>query len=179
MTIEPIRLPDAAAVETVLATLAPASADRDLAAALGCAFPGFSFTVAAIDDPYWRDARTVLGADGARLGDHRAWIARELDATGGDLTAFWERRRDGAFQFAEWRGCSAFATAATGPGTADFVQIALGRETEWLAGPVVDPHYRPSSVEHLMEPSWVSRDAPTAARPLAGEKATTSSTRRG
>jgi len=168
MTIEPIRLPDAAAVETVLATLAPASADRDLAAALGRAFPGFSFTVAAIDDPYWRDARTVLGADGARLGDHRAWIARELDATGGDLTAFWERRRDGAFQFAEWRGCSAFATAATGPGTADFVQIALGRETEWLAGPVVDPHYRPSSVEHLMEPSWVSRDAPTAARPLAG-----------
>jgi hypothetical protein len=168
MSIEPIRLPDAVSVETVLAGLTPASADRDLAPALSRAFPRFSFAVAIIDDAYGRDARTVLSPDGTRLGDHGAWITRELEAMGGDLTAFWARHRGGGLQFAEWRGASAFATAATGPGTADFVQIALGRETEWVAGPVVDPHYRPFSADRLLEPDWVSRDAAPAAEPLAG-----------
>jgi hypothetical protein len=168
MTAEPVRLPDAASVQTVLGRLKPASADTELAPALSDAFPGFSFAVAAIDDPYWRDSRSVVRAVGIRLGDHRAWIERELAAIGGDLNAFWERHRSGDFMFAEWRGSSVFATASTGPGTADFVQIALGRETEWLAGPIVDPNYRPYSVDDLLEPSWVSRDSFPDQQPLAG-----------
>lgn len=54
MTIEPIRLPDAATVEAVLAGLDPTSADTDLALALTQTFPGFPFTAAAVDDFYWR-----------------------------------------------------------------------------------------------------------------------------
>ncbi|MGX5806386.1 hypothetical protein ACWGS9_35405, partial [Bradyrhizobium sp. Arg314] len=93
MSANPIRLPDAATVETVLAGLDPASADTNLAPALANAFPGFSFTTAGVDDFYWRDASTVLSPDGARRGDHRAWLERELAALGGDLTAFWTRHR--------------------------------------------------------------------------------------
>ncbi|WP_158816045.1 hypothetical protein [Methylocapsa sp. S129] len=168
MSIEPSRLPDAASVETVLAELKPASADLALAPALSRAFPGFSFTVAAIDDAYWRDERTIIDGGRTRLGDHHAWVTRELEAMGGDLTAFWARHRAGDLRFAEWRGASAFATAATGPGTADFVQITLGRESEWRAGPIVDPHYRPNDIEKLLEPTWIARDDQVEADRLAG-----------
>ncbi|RTL94563.1 MAG: hypothetical protein EKK31_30590 [Hyphomicrobiales bacterium] len=153
------RLPDAAAVDGVLAGLDPASADAELAPTVSRTFPGFAFTTAAIDDFYWRgDARTVLAADGTRLGDHRAWVERGLEELDGDLTAFWNRHREGGEKFAEWRGASVFAFAPTGPGVADFVQISLGREVEVLAGPVVDPDYRPYSADDLFDPSWVRRE---------------------
>lgn len=153
------RLPDAAAVDGVLAGLDPASADAELAPTLSRTFPGFAFTTAALDDFYWRgDARTVLAADGARLSDHRAWVERELEECGGDLTAFWNRHRERGEKFAEWRGASVFAYAPTGPGVADFVQISLGREVEVLAGPVVDPDYRPYSADDVLDPSWVRRE---------------------
>lgn len=162
------RLPDAPTVEAVLAGLDPASADSDLAPALSAAFPGFAFLTAVVDDFYWRDARTVLAADGARLGDHREWVARELAASDGDLAALWDRHRNSGLCFAEWRGTAAFAFAPTGPGVADFVQLSLGREIEVLAGPVVDPGYRPGSVDDLLEPSWVKREPATDAAVLAG-----------
>ncbi|MGE0282573.1 MAG: hypothetical protein AB7P20_18445 [Rhizobiaceae bacterium] len=162
------RLPNAATIETVLAGLDPASADTDLAPTLSAAFPGFTFTAAPVDDFYWRDARTVIGADGGRLGDHRAWIEQELADLGGDLTAFWTRHRDSGLKFSEWRGGNVFAFAPTGPGVADFVQISLGREVEVLAGPVVEPDYRPFSADRLFEPSWISREPVTDAPVLAG-----------
>lgn len=46
MSETPIRLPDAATVEAVLAGLDPASADSDLAPALSAVFPGFAFSTA-------------------------------------------------------------------------------------------------------------------------------------
>ncbi|PRD43724.1 hypothetical protein C5748_10800 [Phyllobacterium phragmitis] len=165
----PIRLLDAASVEAVLASLDPASADRDLVPAMTKAFPGFSITASAVDDFYWRgDTRTVLSDDGTRLGDHRAWVENELAALGGDLTAFWNRYRSGANKFTEWRGTSVFAFAPTGRGVADFVQISLGREVEVLAGPVVDPDYRPYSADDLIDPSWVPREPATNAQLLSG-----------
>lgn len=164
----PIRLPDAATVEAVLSGVDPGSADSDLAPALTAAFPGFAFSTAVVDDFYWRDARTVLAGDGARLGDHREWVEREMAAHDGDLTAFWNRHRDSGLRFAEWRGAPVFAFASTGPGVADFVQLSLGREIEVSAGPVVDPDYRPRSVEDLLEPSWVKREPVTDAPVLAG-----------
>ena len=45
MTV-PVRFPDAASLETVLAGLDPASADADLVPALARAFPGFEFSIA-------------------------------------------------------------------------------------------------------------------------------------
>ncbi len=165
----PIRLPDAATVDTVLAGLEPASADADLAPTLSAAFPGFAFTTAPVDDFYWRGAdRTVIGPEGARLGDHDAWVKSELAALGGDLAAFWQRHRDSGTQFAEWRGRAVFAFSPTGPGVADFVQLSLGREIEVLAGAIVDPGYRPWSVDDLFEPSWVKREPVTDAPVLAG-----------
>ncbi|TIR15680.1 MAG: hypothetical protein E5X33_31040 [Mesorhizobium sp.] len=162
------KLPDAATVAGLLAGLDPASADTDLAPALTAEFPGFSFTVAAVDDFFWRDARTVIGTDGRRRGDHRAWVEGQLRELGGDLTAFWNRHRDSGFRFSEWRGTAVFAFAPTGPGVADFVQISLEREHEFLAGPVVDPNYRPYSADDLFEPSWVKREPVTDAKVLAG-----------
>ena len=164
----PTRLPDAASINAVLSRLGPATADADLAPALTRAFPGFVFTAAAVDDAYWRDTRAVLGPDGARLGEHRPWIKAELAAAGGDLRALWERLRTSDLQITEWRGTSVFAFAPTGPGAADYVQIALGRETEWRGGPIVDPHYRPHDVDDLFEPSWVSRDGNAEDDLLAG-----------
>lgn len=169
MSETPIRLPDAATVDTVLKDLDPASADADLAPALSAAFPGFVFSTAPVDDFYWRgDTRTVIGADGARIGDHEEWITAELAALGGDLDAFWNRHRDSGIKFAEWRGATVFAFAQTGPGVADFVQLSLGRETEVLAGPVVEPDYRPFSAERLLEPDWVKREPKTGAPQLSG-----------
>ncbi len=168
MTSEPIRLPAATAVEAVLAALDPQAADAELVPALSHAFPGFAFTAATLDDAYWRDTRTVLGPDGSRLGDHRDWVERELADLGGDLTAFWARHRTSAFRFTEWRGTSVFAVAPTGPGPADFIQISLGREVEYLAGPVVDPDFHPYSADALLEPSWVRREPDTDAPALSG-----------
>lgn len=154
----PLRLPDAAAVETVLAGLDPATADADLAPALSAAFPGFSFSVASIDDFYWRSTgRSVISADGARLGDHREWVERELALVGGDLDAFWQRHRSGEHRVSEWQGNPVAAFASTGPGVADFVQILLGREVEVVAGGVVDPGLRPWHVHEVLDPSWGDR----------------------
>ncbi|RWD87032.1 MAG: hypothetical protein EOS38_19120 [Mesorhizobium sp.] len=165
---KPVRLPDPASVETVLASLEAQSADAELAPALDEAFPGFAFTVATIDDFYWRSPHAVVAADGTRRGDHRAWIESELADLSGDLTAFWHRHRQPGEKFAEWRGASAFAFAPTGPGVADFVQLSLGREIEVLAGPVVDPDYRPYNAEDLLDPSWVRREPDAVAPVLAG-----------
>ena len=68
----PLRLPDAGSIEAVLADLDPASVDDDLLpAALARAFPGFEFSMSRIDDDYWRDTRSVIRPDGARLGELR------------------------------------------------------------------------------------------------------------
>ncbi|MER9273610.1 hypothetical protein [Mesorhizobium sp. M0643] len=165
---KPVRLPDAASVETVLAALQPQSADAELAAALNRAFPGFAFTVARINDPYWCNPHAVVAADDTRRGDHRAWVERALADVGGDLTAFWNRHRESGGKFTEWRGTAVFAFSPTGPGVADFVQLALGRQIEVLAGPVVDPNYRPTSADDLFDPSWVKREPETDAPVLAG-----------
>ncbi|GAA4135503.1 hypothetical protein ACFFTN_13465 [Aminobacter aganoensis] len=89
MRQSPIRLPDATTIKTVLAKLDPVSADADLAPVLSVAFPGFAFSRVPVDDFYWLDAgRTVIDAGGTRLGDHRAWVERELAALGDNLLAF-------------------------------------------------------------------------------------------
>jgi hypothetical protein len=163
------RLPDAATVESLLDGLDPASADTDLAPALTAAFSGFAFSTAAVDDFYWRgDACTVIGAEGARLGDYDGWVKSELAALDGDFSAYWNRHRDSGIKFAEWRGGAVFAFAPTGPGVADFVQISLEREHEFLAGPVVDPNYRPRSGDDLYDPPWIKREPVTDAPVLAG-----------
>lgn len=40
------------------------------------------------------------------------------------------------------------------PASADYIQIALGREIEWRAGPIVNPDYRPWGESELLDPSW-------------------------
>ena len=54
---------------------------------------------------------------------------------GGDIDALWRRLNKTELQITEWRGTSASVFAPTGPAAADYVQIALGRESEWQAGP--------------------------------------------
>jgi hypothetical protein len=66
MTV-PARLPDATSLEAVLAGLDPATADADLVHALAAAFPGLDFSLAQVDDEYWRDTRTVIRPDGTRV----------------------------------------------------------------------------------------------------------------
>jgi hypothetical protein len=58
--------------------------------------------------------------------------------------------------------------APTGPAAADYIQIALGREIEWRAGPIVNPDYRPWSEEELLDPSWPRWDPLPETDRLAG-----------
>lgn len=154
----PARLPDAASLETVLAGLNPASADADLFPALAAALPGFAFGFAPVDDDYWRDTRSVLQPDGTRLGELRPWMTAEIAKDGGDIKAVWSRLKETDLQITEWRGSGAFVSAPTGPGAADYLQIALGREIEWRAGPIVNPDYRPWGESELLDPSWPRTD---------------------
>ena len=124
----PARLPDAASLEAVLAGLDPASADAALLPALAASFPGFEFGFARIDDDYWRDTRSVIRPDGTRLGELRPWMMAELAKDDGDVDALWRRLKETDLQVTEWRGTSAFVFAPTGPGAADYIQIALGRD---------------------------------------------------
>lgn len=155
MENRPTRLPDHASVEAILARL-PAGADEAaLAAALGDGFPGFVFSTVNDDDHYWRVERSVLSADGSRIAEYRPWMEAELAKDGGKVDALWRRLQHTDFQISEWHGNSAYAFASTGPGVADYVQIALGHEVEWCAGPIVDPSHRPWSQDELLDPSWI------------------------
>lgn len=168
MAKPPARLPDASSLEAVLAGLDPVSADAGLIPALAGAFPGFAFAIASIGDEYWRDTRSVIRPDGTRLGELRPWMTAELAKDNGDLAAVWRRLRETDLQITEWRGASAFVSAPTGPGAADYLQIALGREIEWRAGPIVNPDYRPFGELELLDPSWPRHDAVPEADRLAG-----------
>lgn len=164
----PARLPDRASVEAALAALPAGSDEARLAATLTQTFPGFSFSAASIDDPYWRDTRSVLGTDGSRIAELQPWMTTELERHGGDVNAVWTALRDSGLEIAEWQGNAVFAFAPTGPGAADYVQIALGREAELRAGPIVNPDYRPWSAEDLLDPSWLKHDGMTDDRVLSG-----------
>lgn len=164
----PLRLPDPASIEAVLASLDPGSADSDLVPTLTAAFPGFAFSVARIDDDYWRDTRSVMRSGGSRLGELRPWMAAELAKQGGDIRALWNRLKETDLEITEWRGTSAFVSAPTGSGAADYVQIALGRETEWRAGPIVHPQWAPYGVEELCDPSHIRREDAALEHQLAG-----------
>jgi hypothetical protein len=164
----PAKLPDPASVEAILANL-PAGADEAaVAAALNTTFPGFSFSAAPLDDEYWRDTRSVIAADGTRIAEYRPWMEAELARDNGDIGALWRRLKDTQLQISEWHGTSVYAFAPTGPGVADYVQLSLGRETEWLAGPIVNPSSRPWGKEALLDPSWVSHDGICDDNILAG-----------
>jgi hypothetical protein len=164
----PLRLPDATSINAVLAGLEPATADADLVPALAHAFPGFQFSVARIDDDYWRDTRSAIRPDGTRVAELRPWMTGELAKDDGDVDALWQRLKETDLQITEWRGTSVFVFAPTGLGAADYIQIALGRESEWRAGPIVNPDYRPFGEEELFDPSWIRRDALGEADRLVG-----------
>lgn len=157
---DPTRLPNAASLEAVLTRLDPASADEDLVPALTAAFPGFNFDVARTGDNYWRDVRSIIRPDGSRIGELRPWMFAELAKENGDLRALWTRLKEIDLQITEWRGVSAFAFAPTGLGVADYIQIALGREAEWRAGPLVDRRWPPHDIEELVDPS-IQRENPS------------------
>ncbi len=168
MTMPPVRLPDPASLQAAFAGLDAATADSDLLPALAAAFPGFDFSLAQIDDEYWRDARTVIRPDGTRVGELRPWMTAELAKDGRDIRALWTRLKETDLQITEWRGNSAFVFAPTGTGVADYIQIALGREIEWRAGPVVNPDYRPWGEEELLDPSWPPHEGLPDTDRLAG-----------
>lgn len=164
----PTRIPDAKSIASVLDGLAANTADVDLAPALSRAFPGFDFSVVRLGDEYWRDVRFVLSADGSRLGELRPWMTAELNKDGGDIKATWSRLKDSDLKLTEWHGETAFAFASTGPGAADFIQVSLGREIEWLAGPIVDPRWPPFGEEELFDPGWIPHGRFTEHDELAG-----------
>ena len=129
---------------------------------------GFEFGFARIDDDYWRDTRSVIRPDGTRLGELRPWMMAELAKEDGDVDALWRRLKETDLQVTEWRGTSAFVFGADRAGAADYVQIALGREIEWRAGPIVNPDYRPWGEEELLDPSWPRTDQLPDSDRLAG-----------
>lgn len=164
----PTRLPDHTSVEAALARLSAGADEAALAAALTVGFPGFVFSAVNDDDEYWRVERSVLAADGTRIGEYRPWMEAELAKDEGDVGALWSRLQATDLQISEWHGNSLYAFAPTGSGAADYVQISLGREVEWRAGPIVNPSYRPWSELDLLDPSWINHDARSDDKVIAG-----------
>ncbi|UOK73912.1 hypothetical protein [Ancylobacter polymorphus] len=164
----PARLPDRDSVEAVLAALPAGSNEASLAEALMQAFPGFAFSAASVHDQYWRDTRSVLAASGKRIAEYRPWMEAELARDNGDIAKVWRRLQDTDFQISEWQGNSVYAFAPTGSGAADYLQISLGRETEWCAGPIVNPSHRPWGEEELLDPSWIAHDDMSDDKVLGG-----------
>jgi hypothetical protein len=109
MTV-PVRLPDAASLETVLAGLDPASADAEPVPALARALPELELGMARIDDDFWRDTRSMIRSHGTRLGELRPCMA-ELAKENGHIDALWHRLKETDLQITEWRGTSAFVFA--------------------------------------------------------------------
>ncbi|AHY56394.1 hypothetical protein JEY40_03395 [Bradyrhizobium japonicum] len=163
-----MRLPDPASIEAVLARLPTGSDEAALAAALTEAFPGFPFSTSGIDEQYWRDTRSVVAADGTRIAEYRPWMEAELAKDNGDIGALWTRLRESDLQISEWHGNSVYAFAPTGPGAADYVQIRLGLEVEWRAGPIVNPTYRPWGKGELLDPSWITHEDMSDDKVIAG-----------
>ena len=111
MTPSSVRFPDVASIEAVLTGLDPRAADAQLAPALAAAFPSFDFRLVRIDEDYWRDTRSVLQADGSRLGELRPWMTAEIAKDGGHIKAVWQRLKETDLQITEWRGTTAFVFA--------------------------------------------------------------------
>lgn len=162
------RIPEPVSIEAVLDALPVGADEAALAAGLTLAFPDFAFSATSIDDSYWLSDRSVLAADGTRLGALRPWMEAELARHGGNVEAVWKHLLDSDLQISEWHGTNVFAFAPTGSGVADYVQVSVGRETEWRAGPIVDPGSRPYSEEGLWDPSWTRHGEFTAEKVLAG-----------
>jgi hypothetical protein len=137
MNVTPLRLPDAASIQATLAGLDSASADTDRVLALAAAFPGFDFNLVHLDDEYWRDTRSVIRPDRAR---------RRAAATDDGRTHQGRRRYQGHLRLCSDRRS-----------TADYIQIALGREITWRAGSIVNPNYRPWGEDELLDPGWPKR----------------------
>jgi hypothetical protein len=94
----PVRLPDVASIEAVLARLDPASVDADIIPALAAVFPGFDFSLGLVDDHYRRDSRSVIRPDGTRVGELREWMTGELAKDGGNIKALWSRLKKSDLQ---------------------------------------------------------------------------------
>lgn len=110
----------------------------------------------------------MLAPDGSRVAELRPWMTEALARHGGGAKALWTELRGSELQVSEWHGNSAFAFAPTGPGAADYVQISLGREIEWRAGPIVDPTSPPWSENDLLDPAWIKHGEMTEENILAG-----------
>lgn len=97
----------------------------------------------------------------------RMSLARRVGGARRQFTAFWNRHRSADQKIADWRGTSVIAFAPPA-GVADFVQISLGREIEYLARSVVDSGYRLYSADDLFGAAWVRRELVTDAPVVAG-----------
>src|SRR5215471_4130626 len=167
-SISPVRLLDVASIEAVLARLDPASVDADIIPALAAVFPGFDFSLGLVDDHYRRDSRSVVRPDGTRVGELRPWMTAELAKKDGNIKALWSRLKKSDLQTTVWCGTSAYVFAPTGPGAGDYTQIALGRESEFRDGPIVNRESRPRRQEELLDPIWRGWDQPREEDRLVG-----------
>jgi len=92
----------------------------------------------------------------------------ELAKDGGNIKALWSRLKKSDLQTTVWCGTSAYVFAPTGPGAGDYIQIALGRESEFRDGPIVNRESRPRRQEELLDPIWRGWDQPREEDRLVG-----------
>ncbi len=152
----PVRLPDHISVQATLSQLPNGVDAVALADALSHNFPGFTFSIVDIGEQYSREPRSVIAADGTKVAEYRAFVEAELARAGGNVSALWNRLRDSDLRISEWHGDTWYAFASTGRGAADYVQIELGREIEWLAGPIVSASHRPWNEREILDPPWIA-----------------------
>ncbi|MCZ7497309.1 hypothetical protein G6M78_15710 [Agrobacterium tumefaciens] len=166
--IIPARLPDHNSVEATLSSLPSGTDTVVLADALSRDFPGFVFSAVDIGQQYSREPRSVVAADGTRIAEYRPWIGSELTREGGNVGALWNRLQASGLQISQWHGDTCYAFASTGRGAADYVQVELARELEWLVGPIFDRSRQPWSQGEIFDPPWIEYQRGSAATAIAG-----------
>ena len=148
----PVRLPDVASIEAVLARLDPASVDADIIPALAAVFPGFDFSLGLVDDHYRRDSRSVIRPVGTRVGELREWMTGELAKDGGNIKALWSRLKKSDLQTTAWCGSVLTCSLRQGPAPASTSRSRLVGKASG-AGPIVNWESRRRQ-EELLDPIW-------------------------
>lgn len=165
---KPVRLPDPGSVETVLAALEPQSADVELAPALTRPFRASSSPSPPSTIPTGATLTTLslptspasaIIAPGSSMNWPRSAVTSTPSGTG--IVRAGKNSPNGAAPPPP-------PLPRPAPASPTSCRSRSAARSEFLAGAVVDPDYRPRNVDDLFEPTWVLRGSAVETQQLAG-----------
>jgi hypothetical protein len=134
-----------------------------LARELGKAVPQLAFREVLVRGGWYRLGGVVDAAGRHVADDLEKWVEAELAARDDDLGALCDDYADSGLTATRLSGRTHYLVAATGYGTADFVQVEIEELQELACHRLFDAETPPGSIEELVDPR---RDDSKAAKPL-------------